>query len=363
MKRQWRVPLPFQHLEGNTVRLSNEAWTFQPENFGELLPYIQDKNITDINYNGSDVWVEHLEKGIYKTDVKLSKGFVEQFAVRIANMVSQQFNDVNNILEAETDTLRISIIHPSVTNTGYSISIRKTPAVMRLTEQNMIESGYCTLEILNLLKNCIRAKMNMVFCGTPGAGKTELLKFLTRYIPVEEKVMTIEDNLEIHYKEINPGANCVELKVNEDLFTYTAAIKAALRQNPQWVLLSEARSVEVKYLMECFSTGLHGLTTLHTDDTRKIPDRIQNMMQDSYAASRMENDIYGFLNVGVLLRKKANGNGKVIRTVEQICFFDRVNNENMAYLMVHNGNLVSREISENLLNKFERENIKDPFCG
>ena len=345
------------------MRLSNEVWTFQKENFGELLPYIQDKNITDINYNGSDVWVEHLEKGILKTDIKLSQGFVEQFAVRIANMVSQQFNDVNNILEAETDTLRISIIHPSVTNTGYSISIRKTPAVMRMTEQAMIESGYCTSEILHLLKNCIRAKMNMVFCGTPGAGKTELLKFLTRYIPIEEKVMTIEDNLEIHYKDINPGANCVELKVNEDLFTYTAAIKAALRQNPQWVLLSEARSVEVKYLMECFSTGLHGLTTLHTDDTRKIPDRIQNMMQDSYAASRMENDIYSFLNVGILLCKKATGNGKVFRFVDQICLFDRIGEENRKYLIVENGKVVSREISENIRKKFQWAGIRSPFLG
>ena len=115
---------------------------------------------THLNYNGSDVWVEDLEKGILKTNVKLSQAFVEQFSTRIANMVSQQFNDVNNILEAETDTLRISIIHPSVTNTGYSISIRKTPAVMRLTEKGMVESGYCTQEILNLLKNCIKAKMN-----------------------------------------------------------------------------------------------------------------------------------------------------------------------------------------------------------
>ena len=108
------------------MRLSNEAWNFQEDNFGELLPYVKDTNITDINYNGSDVWVEDLEKGILKTNVKLSQAFVEQFSTRIANMVSQQFNDVNNILEAETDTLRISIIHPSVTNTGYSISIRKT---------------------------------------------------------------------------------------------------------------------------------------------------------------------------------------------------------------------------------------------
>ena len=57
------------------MRLSNEAWNFQEDNFGELLPYVKDTNITDINYNGSDVWVEDLEKGILKTNVKLSQAF------------------------------------------------------------------------------------------------------------------------------------------------------------------------------------------------------------------------------------------------------------------------------------------------
>ena len=343
------------------MKLLNGAWDFKDENFGPLLPYVQDSQITDVNYNGSDVWVEHLEKGIYKADVELTQEFVNQFCLRIANLMSRQFNRNDNVLEAETDTLRISIIHPSVTDTGCSISIRKTPAIRRMTEADMIEQGYCTQETINFLKNGILAGMNSVFCGTPGTGTTELLKFLTQFIPIEQKVMTVEDNLEIHYKRINPGSNCVELKVDPSIFTYTDAIKAALRQNPQWVLLSEARSVEVKYLLECFSTGLHGLTTLHTDDTRKIPDRIENMMQDAYAASRMENDIYSFINVGVLLRKKVSGN-QVKRMIDQVCVFDRVGDKNIQHLLVEGGQVVSKELPENIRKKFEWSGIKDPFA-
>ena len=151
------------------------------------------------------------------------------------------------------------------------------------------------------------------------------------------------------------------MKVDPSIFTYTDAIKAALRQNPQWVLLSEARSVEVKYLLECFSTGLHGLTTLHTDDTRKIPDRIENMMQDAYAASRMENDIYSFINVGVLLRKKVSGN-QVKRMIDQVCVFDRVGDKNIQHLLVEGGQVVSKELPENIRKKFEWSGIKDPFA-
>ncbi len=344
------------------MKVSKEVWNLKEESFGPLLKYVLDDEITDINYNGADVWVEHLRRGIYKAPVQLSEEFVNQFSIRVSNVVSEQINKFNNVLEAETDVLRISIIHPSATNTGYALSIRKTPAVMRLTEKGMLREQYCSRGILDFLIHCMKARMNMVFCGRPGAGKTELLKFLTQYIPKEEKVMTIEDNLEIHYREINPGANCVELKVDEELFSYTKAIKTALRQNPQWVLLSEARSMEVKYLLECFSTGLHGLTTLHTDDTRKIPDRIQNMMQDSYAASRLENDIYSFMNVGILLRKKVTERREVIRYIDQICLFDRVGETNVMELVAEGGKFVSKKIPENLKKKFLLENIEDPFA-
>ena len=343
------------------MKVSREAWNLKAESFGPLLPYVIDPDITDINFNGTDVWVEHLKRGIYKVPVQLPAEFVSQFSIRVSNVVSSQINKYNNVLEAETDILRISIIHSSATNTGYAISIRKTPAVMRMSVEKMLKEQYCSGDLLIFLINCIRARMNMVFCGRPGAGKTELLKFLTQYIPKEEKVMTIEDNLEIHYKEINPGSNCVELKVDEEFFPYTKAIKTALRQNPQWVLLSEARSVEVKYLLECFSTGLHGLTTLHTDDTRKIPDRIQNMMQDAYAATRLENDIYSFLNVGVLLRKKVTERQKVVRFIDQICLFDRIGEQNVKCLIAEDGKFISREIPENVMKKFNLEDITAPF--
>ena len=84
-------------------------------------------------------------------------------------------------------------------------------------------------------------------------------------------------------------------------------------------------------------------------------------MQDSYAASRLENDIYSFLNVGILLRKKVTENKEVVRYIDQICLFDRVGEENIAQLIVEGGRFVSKEIPVNLRKKFRLENINDPF--
>lgn len=290
------------------------------EIFGEMLPYIRDDDVTDVNWNGSALWINSLTRGRYMDEsVKLDEHFVEQFSNRIANLVNQNFNMSSPLLEAETDSLRVSIIHDEVAATGKSISIRKTPAVRRLNREKMEATGYSSSYINDFLEECIKAKMNIVICGLPGVGKTELLKTLTEYIPANERVITIEDNLEIRYAKINPGKDCVELKVDQD-FTYTKAIKACLRQLPEWILLSEARSVEVKYLLESMSTGTHCLTTLHTDDVRKIPDRIKNMMPT--INEQTENDIYSFINVGIQVRSYIMDEG-IQRKIAQIALFSR----------------------------------------
>ncbi len=315
-------------------------WNFKSENFGPLQDFVEDEMVTDINYDGKTVWIDDLEKGKYCTFLSLDPLFINQFCTRISNVISRNFNKTDNILEAETETLRVSIIHESVTNNGTVISIRKTPTKCRLTKDLIRESGYCSDEVIDFLISCVQTHKNIVFCGLPGSGKTELLKFLTQFIPQEEKVITIEDNLEIHFCAINPSHHGVELKVDEDNLPHTKAIKASLRQNADWILLSEARSVEVKFLLEAFSTGLHGLTTLHTDDVRKIPDRILNMMKDNYAANRLENDIYTFLNVGVLITKTIDDENKIQRRIDQIAIFKRVEKENICELIVEDGKMI-----------------------
>lgn len=329
---------------------------FNNDYFGILREYIDNPLVTDINYDGLVVWIDDLEKGKYCTDIKLSPNFVNQLCTRIANTVSKNFNKSEPILEAETDRLRISIIHESVAHSGTAISIRKTPTTCRLTETMIAETNYCKKEVLEFLISCVKSHLNIVFCGLPGSGKTELLKYLTGFIASNEKVITVEDNLEIHYRQINPGHHCVELKVDEEVLTHRAAIKVSLRQNPEWILLSEARSTEVKQLLESFSTGLHGLTTLHTDDVRKIPDRVLNMIQDTYAANRLENDVYSFINVGVMIRKTVV-DGKIKRYIEQVCVFDRNNKENTCTMIVEGGEMLEYHLPENInkkLNKFQK---------
>lgn len=333
----------------------------EPDYFGPLWLYVRNDKITDIDYNGNQLWITDVENERYLIQSHgITEKFVEQFSHRIANEVSKPFNKKNNLLEAETDTLRISIVHESVAISGRSICIRKSMPMLRMQVKKMVEDEYVAVPVLELLTNCVAAKMNFVFCGEPGAGKTECAKFFSQFIPAGERVITIEDNPEWHYSQINPGKDCVELRINTD-FDYTKAIKTCLRQNPSWIMLSEARSTEVKSLLECWSTGIRGFTTLHTDDVRKIPDRILNMMESRMDADRMENDVYSYVDVGILLRKKMSAEGKLYRYIDQVCFFVREEGRNEIHMQVVDGNLMVRELPKGLIARMKRHGISEPF--
>ena len=132
-------------------------------------------------------------------------------------------------------------------------------------------------------------------------------------------------------------------------------------QNPAYLVLSEARSMEVTSLLEQWSTGVNGFTTIHLDDVRKLPDRIQSMMNNVNDARRMENRIYRYVNLGLLIRKENTQDGEIRRYLDQLCFYAREDHENRIYMLVEDGELVSEEIPKDILLKLERAGIQEPF--
>lgn len=360
------------------------------ERFGPLIKYLDDPTITDIDYNGRDVWVRDIYNQRRKVDEpEITPQWMDIFTQRIADVVSKTFNKVENILEAETSNLRITCVHESSATTGKAVCIRKTSREVRISYSNALGyvdedgdyiPGYASPEILNLLINCMIAKMNFIICGEPGVGKTEFAKFLCQFIPNFEKVVTIEDNPEWHYTSLKPKADGIELRTHEG-FDYSAALKTCMRLNPSRVMLAEVRSVEAVHLIECWTAGVKGATTLHTDDVKKIPDRILNMMP-SADKERLENNIYECLDVGLLLRAKAiPGTSKKYRYLDQVCFFERkevtINEttgegndevvktrkerQNFCIPVVSNGEMISTDIPESKLKVLHYAGINKPF--
>ena len=136
--------------------------------FGPLWKYVSNEDITDIDYNGKEIWITNVYNERYQVsqqfvDEQITPVFVEQFTQRIANVVSRQFNKRNPELEAETSQLRVTILHESVARSGRSISIRKTPPVIRITAEKAIREKFCSKETLALLINCVKSHMNLTY--------------------------------------------------------------------------------------------------------------------------------------------------------------------------------------------------------
>lgn len=332
------------------------ALSLNAEIYGPLWPLIRRDTVTDINFNGRDLWVDDVIAGRYlAAGIEISEQFVKQFSMYLANQMNRSFNQYEPCLEAETEDLRISLIHESVAHTGRSLSIRKTPGVRRLHREGMEDSGYSPCVLNTFMANCVKAGLTIVIAGLPGVGKTEYLKYLTDYIPAKEKVITVEDNLEIRYRRMNPERDGIELKVGPT-FSYEQAIKASMRQLPKWLILSEARSREITYLLEAMSTGVRCMTTIHTDDVRKIPDRICNMMKADVA-----NDVYTFVDIGVLIGCYHIPGKGIQRRIEQVAILDRTKEQNTIKILYEDGVFHHLELSPAFQRKFSFAGIPDPY--
>lgn len=339
-------------------------WQFQADHFGPFLPYLLDVNVTDVCWNGKALWIDDVTIGRYEVeDVSdITPQFIEQFTSRVANYAGVNFNEYETLLETQIDLYRISIVHEAAAHTGTSIAIRRTTDTCRLTKKYCLETGFCSEEVWNLFPKIIKSGFSCIAGGLPGVGKTEFLKMLSRYIPRFERAIVIEDSPEFHYRAINPNSDCSEWKITSQ-FTYEMALKASLRQRPEWNILAEARGRETQYLMENFSSGLKVLTSTHLDDEINLIPRLENMIGDSIASQRIKNEVYLRGLVVFVIKRKIDENGRGIsRRLEQICFYSRENEVPTRTLIVDQGEIICRELPPNVMRKFVQAGYDDPFA-
>lgn len=325
--------------------------------FGALYPYIQDDDITDIRWNGHALWVENLKKGRYRTDVKLDDEFLGIFTQRIANMQNINFNSSMPSLQASTETLRIHCIHPFRTGDHtYSLSIRKVPAVVRINEQSIKETKYAQPATIELLAALIRNRYKGIIIGDVGAGKTELLKYLARYIPDNMSTLTAEDTLEMKLPALYPGKDISSVLLDEK-YPAEQAIRDALRLETRYLWLAEARGREIARIMEGASTGCTVWTTIHTNNVWDIPDRIVQMTGNLGDDKDYENDVFAFFDVGVKVEKVITDHG-IRRYIDQICFFERDQKENRTVTILKNGHFTGETIPESIIEKLQENEEK-----
>lgn len=286
------------------------------ECFPFLKIYLEDDHVTDLNYAGKCLWIDHLYQGRFCLELDLSDEEVYHMAQQFSNRVNRHFNLQYPLLETDLECFRISLIHPSLCG-HVSISIRKSAPFCRITEKSLLDKNGLSKTALDFLKRVIKNGKNVMISGIPGAGKTEFLKFLTNYIEETERVITIEDSYELHYASLHPNRDVVAMKVHPH-FDYAQAIKASLRQRADRILLSEVRGLEVVDLLTAASSGVSVMSTIHAVSAYDIPKRIQTLIPSE--REDLRSNVERLLNVGIHMTMKQTDKG-MIRFVREIVYY------------------------------------------
>lgn len=331
--------------------------------FPEIWKYLEDEDVTDLDFNCGNIWQSRVS--VIPKQVKnplLTENYWEKFSALVGKSVNCNFNPTDHTAMADTQTLRITCLHKSQSKSGLTnVNIRKSHGGLRMSRDYALESGYCDEETMNMLENCVRAHQSIVFCGLPSAGKTEGLKLFASVIPKHEKVITIEDVAEIHYPLVNKGASCAELRVTDG--DYKTPMETALRMNARRIMMGEIRGGnDMEAFLECVSNGIPIMTTTHTNDARMFPDRGVNMLRGGQDANRITNSLHSYVNMSVLLKLKADAEGRIHRTIDQVCFFSREEECNHAVLVVEDGKLYKERIPAKARERIEAEIGADMFA-
>ena len=337
---------------------------FDKLDFGLFKPLIDNDDITDISYcNHGQIWIRSLTEGSKRVEIEgLNDAFVEKLAFQCSNVMGTTFNNAKPFLDAESTELRLNFVHESIATNGIAVVIRKTPAKIRLNREKLLSEDYFTANIHDILMKCVEGHCNIMVSGETGSGKTEFVKYLASHTKENEKIITIEDTLELHLDKIFPHRDIVAMKTN-NVASYSEVLVTCMRQNPKWILLSEVRSAEaVTAVRNSISSGHNILSTIHADKASAIPYRMYSLLESDIDVDQFLNTIYRYIQLGVHIKAYYSKEyGKFHREVDEVVEFyvdeDNKPQTHVLYQKTFGKAPVQNMPSEHLKEYLENQNI------
>ena len=302
----------------------DEKNVFSQMDFGPLSEFLEDDDVTDISYsNSGQVWLKTLSRGVFQVErPDINNPFMEKLAFQCANVMGKTFNMAHPFLDSESAELRMNFVHDSIATNGIAVLIRKTPAKIRLNKDKLINEQYITEQMHDFLIKCVWGHCNIMVAGETGSGKTELVKYLASNSKEDEKIISIEDTLELHLDKIFPHRDIVAMKTN-NIASYTDALVACMRQNPIWILLAEVRSAEaVMAVRNSISSGHHIISTIHADKAASIPMRMYALLEGSQDIEQYLSSIHRYIQIGIYVKGYySKALDRFQREIMEICEF------------------------------------------
>ncbi len=250
--------------------------------FGPLEPLLRDPTVSDILVNTArQTYVERRGK-LELTDVSFyDDAHLMKVIEKIVSRVGRRIDETSPMVDARLpDGSRVNAIIPPSAIDGPLLSIRRF-AVNPLQVADLVAYQSLTPPMAQLLQALAHAKVNLVVSGGTGSGKTTLLNIVSGFIPVDERVVTIEDAAELQLRQ--PHVLRLETRPpnieGKGEITQRSLVRNALRMRPDRIILGEVRGAEALDMLNAMNTGHEGsLTTIHANTPRDALTRLENMV-------------------------------------------------------------------------------------
>ena len=312
------TPMNLQERERLATEVLDEVF-----GLGPLEPLLADPTVSDILVNTyKRVYVER--KGIlemtsvqFRDDVHLM-GIID----RIVSAIGRRVDESSPMVDARlADGSRVNAIIPPLAVDGPCLSIRRFGRDP-LTADDLLQNNTLTPPMLELLRGCVKARLNILVSGGTGAGKTTFLNVLSSYISNRERIVTVEDaaELQLHQDHV------VRLETRPANIEGKGAVQQrqlvinCLRMRPDRIIVGEVRGEEALDMLQAMNTGHDGsLTTIHANTPRDALSRLETMVAMAslnIPDTAIRRQIASAIDVVVQISRQSDGGRKVISMAE-----------------------------------------------
>jgi pilus assembly protein CpaF len=292
---------------------------------GPLEPLLQDPSISDILVTTPKlVYVERGGK-LYRTPVEFKdNAHLLRIIEKVVSRVGRRVDESSPLVDARLpDGSRVNAAIPPVAVDGPLLSIRRFGR-HALKGEDLVAKLSLTEGMLDLLKACVTARLNILICGGTGSGKTTLLNALSSYIPEDERIVTIEDAAELKLQQTHvarletrpanvEGAGAIHIR---------QLVINALRMRPDRIIVGEVRADEALDMLQAMNTGHDGsLTTIHANTPRDGLGRLEvmiGMANSNMGVRSMRQQIAAAVNLFVQVARFSDGSRRVTHITEVV---------------------------------------------
>ncbi len=314
------IPMTVSERDRVTEEILDEVF-----GLGPLEQLLKDPTVSDIMVNGFDnVYVERAGR-LVETNIRFKdQAHLRMIIDRVVSNVGRRIDESSPIVDARlADGSRVCAVIPPLSLIGPVVSIRRYGKKL-LTTEDLVRNETLTTGMLDFMSGCVEARLNIVISGGSGSGKTTMLNTMSRFIPEEERIITIEDTAELQLQQ----AHVVRLETRPSNIEGAGAITPrdlvinTLRMRPDRIIVGESRGAEALDMLQAMNTGHDGsMTTVHANAPRDAFSRLETMVMMASARvpdAVIRQQLASAINIVLHCARMSDGSRKVTGIAEVV---------------------------------------------